>query len=131
MTVSENLTVRVSDSDKFLVISPSLHIRGVKLDLNEMKIESDEARRVLRYVIEVLNYFGEKKPAKIEIDSTVEPSVGLGTSAGVIVGTVASYSAYLGIELSKDEIAKISRNIELNVQGIASRMDTFTETYGD
>jgi len=46
------------------------------------------------------------------------------------VGTVASYSAYLGIELSKDEIAKISRNIELNVQGIASRMDTFTETYG-
>lgn len=130
MTVSENLTVRVSDSDKFLVISPSLHIRGVKLDLNEMKIESDEARRVLRYVIEVLNYFGKKKPAKIEIDSTVEPSVGLGTSAGVIVGTVASYSAYLGIELSKDEIAKISRNIELNVQGIASRMDTFTETYG-
>ncbi|QGA67667.1 mevalonate kinase [Sulfolobus sp. E11-6] len=130
MTISESLKVRVSESDKFLIISPSLNIRGVKLDLNEMKIESDEAKKVLRYVFEVLNYFGMKRPVKIEIDSTVEPSVGLGTSAAVIVGTVAAYSRYLGIKLNKDEIAKISHDIELKVQGIASRMDTYTETYG-
>ncbi|ACP35858.1 mevalonate kinase [Sulfolobus islandicus Y.G.57.14] len=130
MTISESLKVRVSESDRFLIISPSLNIRGVKLDLNEMKIESDEAKKVLRYVFEVLNYFEMKKPVKIEIDSTVEPSVGLGTSAAVIVGTVAAYSKYLGIDLNRDEIAKISHDIELKVQGIASRMDTYTETYG-
>ncbi|WP_338600295.1 mevalonate kinase [Sulfolobus tengchongensis] len=130
MTISESLRVRVSESDKSMIISPSLNIKGVKLDLNEMKIESEEAKKVLKYILEVLNYFGVKKNVKIEIDSTVEPSVGLGTSAAVIVGTVASYSRYLGIELSKDEIAKISHEIELRVQGIASRMDTYTETYG-
>ncbi|AAK40711.1 mevalonate kinase [Saccharolobus solfataricus] len=130
MTISESLKVKVSENDKFLIISPSLNIKGVKLDLNEMKIESDEAKKVLRYVFEVLNYFEMKKPVKIEINSTVEPSVGLGTSAAVIVGTVAAYSKYLGIDLSRDEIAKISHNIELKVQGIASRMDTYTETYG-
>ncbi|TRN01470.1 mevalonate kinase [Sulfolobus sp. F1] len=130
MTISESLTVRVSDNDKFVLVSPSLHVRGVKVDLNEMKVESDEAKKVLRYVIEVLNYFEMKKPARIEIDSTVEPSVGLGTSAGVIVGTVSAYSKFLNIDLSKDEIAHISHEIELRVQGIASRMDTYTETYG-
>ncbi|MEM0294100.1 MAG: mevalonate kinase [Saccharolobus sp.] len=130
MTISESLTVRVHENDKFLVVSPSLHVKGVKLNLEEMKVESEEAKKVLQYVIEVLNYFGNKKPAKVEINSTVEPSVGLGTSAAVIVGTVAAYSAYLGMELSKDEIARISHSIELKVQGIASRMDTFSETYG-
>ena len=129
-TISEYLTLRFKESEKFYIKSDNLQIKGVKVNLDEFKVENESVKRVLAYVIETINYFGNKKPVEIEIESPVEPSVGLGTSAGVVVGTVAGYSSFLGMELSKDEIAKISHDIELKVQGIASRMDTYTETYG-
>ena len=129
-TISEYLTLRFKESNKFYIKSNNLEIKGIKVNLDEFKIENENTKNVLAYVVEAINYFGNKKPVEIEIESSVEPSVGLGTSAGVVVGTVAGYSSFLGIELSKDEIAKISHEIELKVQGIASRMDTYTETYG-
>lgn len=129
-TISEYLTLRFKESEKFYIKSDSLQIKGVKVNLDEFKIENENVKRVLAYVIETINYFGAKKPVEIEILSPVEPSVGLGTSAGVVVGTVAGYSSFLGMELNKDDIAKISHEVELKVQGIASRMDTYTETYG-
>ena len=129
-TISEYLTLRFKESDKFYIKSNNLEIKGIKVNLEEFKIENENAKRLLAYILETINYFDSKKPVEIEIESPVEPSVGLGTSAGVVVGTVAGYSSFLGMELSKDEIAKISHEIELKVQGIASRMDTYTETYG-
>jgi len=129
-TISEYLTLRFKESEKFYIKSDNLQIKGVKVNLDEFKIENESVKRVLAYVVETINYFGNQKPVEIEIESPVDPSVGLGTSAGVVVGTVAGYSSFLGMELNKDEIAKISHDIELKVQGIASRMDTYTETYG-
>ncbi|BFI76297.1 mevalonate kinase [Sulfurisphaera ohwakuensis] len=129
-TISEFLTLRFKESDKFYIKSDNLQIKGVRVNIDEFKIENENIKRVLSYIIEGINYFEAKKPVEIEIESPVEPSVGLGTSAGVVVGTVAGYSSYLGIELSKEEIAKISHSIELKVQGLGSRMDTYTETFG-
>ncbi|MBP1356871.1 MAG: mevalonate kinase, partial [Sulfolobus sp.] len=129
-TISEYLTLRLKESEKFYIKSDNLQIKGVKVNLDGFKIENENVKRVLAYVVETINYFGAKKPVEIEILSPVEPSVGLGTSAGVVVGTVAGYSSFLGIELNKEDIAKISHEVELKVQGIASRMDTYTETYG-
>jgi len=129
-TISEYLTLRFKESEKFYIKSDNLQIKGVKVNLDEFKIENESVKRVLAYVVETINYFGNQKPVEIEIESPVDPSVGLGTSAGVVVGTVAGYSSFLGMELNKDEIAKISHDVELKVQGIASRMDTYTETYG-
>lgn len=129
-TISEEIKVRIRPSDRFILKSGELTIKGIKVDLHEFKIENEEIKRLLKYIIETLNYFEMKKTVEIEIDSPVQPSVGLGTSAAVIVGTVASYSKLLGIELTKEEIAKISHSIELKVQGIGSRMDTYTETIG-
>ncbi|BFH72585.1 mevalonate kinase [Sulfurisphaera javensis] len=129
-TISEYLTIRFKESNKFYIKSDNLQIKGVKVNIDEFKVENENIKRVLSYIIEAINYFEAKKPVEIEIESPVEPSVGLGTSAGVVVGTVAGYSAYLGIELTNEEIAKISHEIELKVQGIASRMDTYTETFG-
>ncbi|MFP3198050.1 MAG: mevalonate kinase [Sulfolobaceae archaeon] len=135
-TVSESIKVRVRESEKFYVSSQNLQIKGVRVDLHEFKIENDNVRKLIAYVTEVINYFNEHygykdgKKAAIEIESNVEPSIGLGTSAAVVVGTVAAYSRFLGLELQKQEIAKISHEVELRVQGIASIMDTHTETYG-
>ncbi len=130
MTISETMTVKIRNNDKMIVKSNSLSIRGIKVDLNDFRLESEETNKILSYVIGALNYFKEKKNALIEIESPVEPSVGLGTSAAVIVGIVAAYSRFLGYEFTKEEIAKISHDIELSIQGIGSRMDTYTESIG-
>ncbi|MCY0859408.1 MAG: mevalonate kinase [Sulfolobaceae archaeon] len=129
-TISEHLAVTVKDSDEFLIKSDELPIKGVKVNLRDFKIENERIKGLLAYVIEAIKYFGEEKKAEISIESSVEPSVGLGTSAAVTVGTVAAYSAFLGKKLSKEEIAKISHEVELRVQGIASKMDTHTEALG-
>lgn len=129
-TISEYISMKFKESNKFYIKSDNLQIKGVKVNIEEFKIENENVKRILSYIVEGINYFEAKKPVEIEIESPVEPSVGLGTSAGVVVGTVAGYSAYLGIKLTKEEIAKISHEIELKVQGIASRMDTYTETFG-
>ncbi|MEM0173034.1 MAG: mevalonate kinase [Sulfolobaceae archaeon] len=129
-TISEYIKVRIKPSEKFVIRSNELSIKGIKVDLHEFKIENEEIKKLLRYIIEATNYFEKKEPVEIEVESTVQPSVGLGTSAAVIVGTVAAYSKFLGINLTKEEIAKISHQIELRVQGLGSRMDTYTETLG-
>ncbi|MGC9105262.1 MAG: mevalonate kinase [Thermoprotei archaeon] len=129
-TISEKMRVKVERSERFEVISKNLVIKGVRVSLDSYTVYSEEARRVLRYVEEALKYFGAEVPVKVEIESPVEPSVGLGTSAGVVVGTVAAYSRLLGKKLSNEEIARIAHEVELRVQGLGSRMDTTTESLG-
>lgn len=130
MTISEKMTVKIRSNEKMIVKSNSLSIRGIKVDLNDFKLESEDTSKILSYVIGALNYFKEKKNALIEIESPVDPSVGLGTSAAVIVGIVSAYSKFLGYELTRADIAKISHDIELSIQGLGSRMDTYTTSIG-
>ncbi|MDT7899113.1 MAG: mevalonate kinase [Sulfolobales archaeon] len=129
-TISQKMLVKVEESDRFEVISNNLVVRGLRVLLDSYTVYSEEAKRVLRYVEEALRYFGAERPVRVEIESPVEPSVGLGTSAGVVVGTVAAYSRLLGYRLSNEEIARIAHEVELRVQGIGSRMDTTTESLG-
>ncbi|BBG24171.1 mevalonate kinase [Sulfuracidifex tepidarius] len=128
-TISEFLKVRVSPSEKFVVVSPSLNLKGVKVNLDDMRVENEQVSRLLNYVSESLSAVGDV-PVKIEIESPVEPSVGLGTSAAVIVGTISAYSSFLGQDLTPMEIARKSHEVELRVQGIGSRMDTYVESLG-
>ncbi|BBD71662.1 mevalonate kinase [Sulfodiicoccus acidiphilus] len=129
-TTSESLTVKVKESSKFLLKSDSLRFTGASVDLDSLTLESPEAGRLVEYVVATLKHFHVKRPLEVEIQSTVEPSVGMGTSAAVVVGMVAALSHYLGFNFSKDEIARTSYEIELEVQGLGSKMDTFTETIG-
>lgn len=134
-TISEKIKIKIKSSDKMILTSNTLSIKGIKVDLEEMKLESEETTRILSYVLSTINYFenitGKKKNAIIEIESPVEPSVGLGTSAAVVVGVVAGYSKFLGYEMEKEEIAKTAYQIEKTVQGgLGSRMDTYTTAIG-
>ena len=129
-TISEKMRVKIEESDTFEVVSSNVPITGIRVKLSDYSVFSEQVRRVLRYVEEALKYFNAEKPVKIEIESPVEPSVGLGTSAAVVVGVVAGYSRLLGKRLSNEEIAKISHEVELRVQGLGSKMDTTTESLG-
>ncbi|ABP95757.1 MULTISPECIES: mevalonate kinase [Metallosphaera] len=130
MAISETMKVTVTESDRTVISSSSLNIGNIKVDLRDMRVESEQTGKALSFALEALNYFDEKKPALISIESSVDPSVGLGTSAAVIVGVVSAYSKFLGYDMTNLEIAKVSRHIEKKVQGLGSRMDTFTTSLG-
>jgi mevalonate kinase len=129
-TTSEFLTVRVIESSSFIIRSDRLKLTGASVDMNSLKLENPEIKRKIQYITAVLRRFHIQKPIEIEIESTVEPSVGMGTSAAVVVGTVAAISKYLELEVTKEELARTSHEVELEVQGIGSRMDTYTESLG-
>ncbi|BDC17126.1 mevalonate kinase [Acidianus sp. HS-5] len=135
MAISEKMKIKIMPYHKMILKSNSLSIKGIKVDLEEMKLESEETSKVLSYALSTINFFekeygAKRKNALIEIESPVDPSVGLGTSAAVIVGIVGGYSRYLGLEFTREEISKISHKIELTVQGLGSRMDTYTTSLG-
>ncbi|HSD56688.1 MAG TPA: mevalonate kinase, partial [Methanotrichaceae archaeon] len=67
----------------------------------------------------------------IRIDSDIPPAAGLGSSAAIVVATLAALNGHLDLDLSRDEIAVQAHRIEKAVQqGLGSPMDTALATYG-
>ena len=81
------------------------------------------------YILKALELTQYNEGFEINIRSHKFHSSGLGSSAAVTVGTVASVLK-LKNEFQKEKIAKISFNVEYEVQGRASPIDTSTETSG-
>jgi mevalonate kinase len=93
--------------------------------------ESLSAVAYLNKAIQIVSkYLDTFKGVDIEVKSEMPVGAGLGTSAAVSVATVAAYSYAMGYELTKKEIAKLGWQVEKEVQGIASPMDTAISTYG-
>ncbi|MGC8585595.1 MAG: mevalonate kinase [Thermoplasmata archaeon] len=81
------------------------------------------------YILKALELTGYTGGYNINIKSHRFHSSGLGSSAAVTVGTVASV-LNLNNDFDKRKIAKISFDVEYAVQGRASPIDTSTETAG-
>ena len=68
---------------------------------------------------------------EITVESNIPLGAGLGSSAAVVVATVAAGAAEMGVELDDEEIARRAYEVEHSVQdGQASRADTFWSTMG-
>ncbi|NPA24145.1 MAG: mevalonate kinase, partial [Crenarchaeota archaeon] len=63
----------------------------------------------------------------IETDRDVTPGAGLGTSAATCVATIGALCRYLNL---RENVAELAHEVELRVQGRASRMDTYTSALG-
>ncbi|MEM1888823.1 MAG: mevalonate kinase [Pyrobaculum sp.] len=68
--------------------------------------------------------------AKFVIKSDLPPSVGAATSAAVSIGFLKAYSSCAGADVEKIELAKLGHRVELEVQGVASPMDTTVSALG-
>ncbi|WP_202319052.1 mevalonate kinase [Archaeoglobus neptunius] len=89
--------------------------------------------RVHPYVSFAVKRFGEVfnlSGAQIEIESDIPIGSGLGSSGAVIVATIKALSAEFGIEMSREEIFEMAKQVEIDVQGRASGIDPFISTYG-
>ncbi|AIG99298.1 MULTISPECIES: mevalonate kinase [Archaeoglobus] len=116
-----NLRCRVSvrKSDRFLIRS-SLGESGLDYQRHP-------------YVVQAVKRFGELRNipgAEIEIESEIPIGSGLGSSAAVIVATIAALNAEFDGDMDKESIFQMAKQVEIDVQGRASGIDPFISTFG-
>lgn len=66
----------------------------------------------------------------VQVDLEIPIGAGLGSSAAITVATIAALARYLQEDLTLEHIAKMAHQVELDVQGAASPLDTTISTYG-
>ena len=98
-------------------------------------LNSGSATQAITYVKESLRYLEEKYGIEggmeIEIKSKIPLSAGLGSSAATCVAITAAIKEYFGIKTDLEAIREDALNIEREVQGAASPIDTAISTYGE
>lgn len=70
------------------------------------------------------------KGLDILLDLEMPIGAGLGSSAAVTVATLAALQSFYQLEFGRDKIASYAHQVELEVQGAASPIDTTLSTYG-
>jgi mevalonate kinase len=128
-----NLRAKTTVEDlpgRVLIESSNLSLQGFSMDLLAGQILSEKASYAMRYISAVLLEY-EAKDLRVKIESELPVAAGLGSSAAIVVATIAALNQHLGMGLSKKEIASSAHRIEKEVQhGLGSPMDTALATFG-
>jgi len=115
---------------RLLIETDALSLQGFSFDPGSGQISSASAAYATRYVSAAVREL-EARDVRIRIESDIPPAAGMGSSASIVVATVAALNGHLGLGLSEREIAQLSYRIERGVQkGRGSPMDTALATYG-
>ncbi len=132
------VTAREREDSVVRIFAKDLRTPGLVVTYKEGSVEvsTDHGKSLL--AVSYLNKAVELTSARVGkfrgvdliVESEMPVGAGLGTSAAVSVATVAAYSKLLGTNLRKDDIADIAWNVEREVQGLASPMDTSISTFG-
>ncbi len=115
---------------RLLIETDDLSLQGFSFDPGSGQISSASAAYATRYVSAAVREL-EARDVRIRIESDIPPAAGMGSSASIVVATVAALNGHLGLGLSEREIAQLSYRIERGGQkGRGSPMDTALATYG-
>ncbi|MDD2754233.1 MAG: mevalonate kinase [Methanothrix sp.] len=113
-----------------LIKTEDLMLQGFSFDLTTGRLTCAQAAYATRYISAVLKEF-DVRDMQVCIESRLPAAAGLGSSASIVVATVAAVSRHQGQCLSLREIAEISYRLEKKVQqGLGSPVDTALATYG-
>ncbi|MEM1597528.1 MAG: mevalonate kinase [Pyrobaculum sp.] len=131
-TIDRGIYVECARGDKLVV-----EVDGVSVPLayypEEGRGEVRQLGRFFAYVDAALRLskelWGELK-ARFVIRSELPPSIGAATSAAVSVGVLKAYSSCAGADVRREELARLGHRVELEVQGVASPMDTAAVALG-
>ncbi|HEY4699899.1 MAG TPA: mevalonate kinase [Nitrososphaerales archaeon] len=121
--INRGTTAQVTFSDRSIIISKNL---GLKTNL------VGRIPRTLSPIVEVfkstLNYLDEKRGIRLELESDIPISAGLGSSASASVAVVSAVSTILGHTLTEKEVIDLSmiseKLIHVNPSGIDPTIST-------
>jgi mevalonate kinase len=141
IAVNKKARVNIEERSDFLIKAdvPALDVSGYLEPLKGIiKYENRSTKPgILNYILKALqkiqmeigtNFSPMGMDIKIDLEMPI--GAGLGSSAAVTVATIAATSRYYEIDLEKKKIASLAHQVELEVQGAASPIDTSLSTYG-
>jgi len=124
------------DDERIYLHSANLNLSGY-FGQGSFKVEQGDPREVkikfepvFRVVEKVLENYGSEVGLNIEVNSTVPVAAGLGSSAAVATAVAAAVGALLEINISKEDIFRISFEAEKVVHGTPSGVDPAISTFG-
>ncbi len=128
--IRAKITITPSKS-KTIFACDDLNIKSV-MDFEKKEFHMLSGQEgIVEYIFEVLKLKHDYlNPINIDLALDLPIGAGLGSSAAITVALIAALDNYYNKELNLDEIAKTAHNVELNVQGSASPLDTATSAYG-
>jgi mevalonate kinase len=120
-----------------------LHIHSTNLNLTgffdgeTFKVEKGDEREarlkfepIKKTVDKILEKHGQSIGLNIEINSTVPVAAGLGSSAAVVAATTMAIGALLGVQVSKEDVFRVTYEAEKVVHGTPSGIDPAISTFG-
>jgi mevalonate kinase len=124
-------------TDKRLRIhSTNLNLTGF-FDGEAFKAEQGDEREarlkfepIKKAVDKILEKHGQSVGLNIEISSTVPVAAGLGSSAAVVAATTMAIGALLGVQVSKEDVFRVTYEAEKVVHGTPSGIDPAVSTFG-
>jgi mevalonate kinase len=137
------VTVECRDDDRLRVESADLHISGFTVEYDSTGGNEPDVNAPTPLLEAATGYvdaaIAEARDAAdaptagfdVHVESDIPLGAGLGSSAAVVVATIAAATRVLDVELDDREIAERAYRAEHAVQdGDASRADTFCSTMG-
>ncbi|MBZ9571564.1 mevalonate kinase [Methanobrevibacter sp. TMH8] len=85
---------------------------------------------IINYILEILSKYHDHSPIEVDLSLDIPIGSGLGSSAAVTVSTLAALFKYHGKKFDKFSLAQKAHEVEINVQGVASPLDTRVSTFG-
>ncbi len=92
--------------------------------------DDPDKNQYIKTALKKVQQYAEIKHLNITVTSKIPVASGLGSSAAVTVATIGALNEEFQVGLTKDEIAFMAYQTELEVQGAASPTDTFVSTMG-
>jgi len=120
-----------------------LYIRSINLNLTgffengAFRVEQGDEKEarskfepIKKAVDKVLERYGQNAGLNVEINSTVPVAAGLGSSAAVVSATITAVGALLNLNMSKEDVFRITYEAEKVVHGTPSGIDPAISTFG-
>lgn len=127
------VTIKKREDNLTHVTVEELGLSGF-LDLKNGTIKIEEGRKnqtgILEYILKSLLKTESVDGIDIIVKLDIPIGAGLGSSAAVTVATIMSAASFNQIKLTNEDIANLAHQVELDVQGAASPIDTTLSTHG-
>ena len=130
VTITDGNQTIEGKEDNIIIKVPDLDLTGYICADGSISHTGDGNTGILEFVKSAFFKLDLKRDLSLEIDLGIPIGAGLGSSAAVTVATLAAASKFNQIEMTKMELAEIAHQVELEVQGSASILDTTLSVYG-
>lgn len=126
------VTVSRRGDDLYVLNNPAVNVNNFKFRFSEIQKLKREWNLILSLeaIERIQNFLGDRKGLDISIESRIPASSGMGSSASIASALVLGISNELGYRPKKEEIAKLSWDIENLIHKKSSGVDPFSVTYG-